>query len=174
MVRINQLPLGEKDLEEIVPQAPHVILLPKCESAGQVRNVLDRISEIRHREGMRGEIFLMPIIESALGAINAFEIASASSSVIALAIGLEDYTADIGTKRTNEGRESLWMRGAVLNAAKAAGVQAIDTVFSDVSDMDALLASVKSEGSWLRRKRLHSSATNTGRARRICSRGKGT
>ncbi len=143
MTRINQLPLGEKDLDEIVPQAPHVILLPKCETAAQVLSVQDRIDVILNRDGMSAEIFLMPIIESALGAINAFEIASASSSVIALAIGLEDYTADIGTERTNEGKESLWMRGAVLNAAKAAGIQAIDTVFSDVSDMDALLASVR-------------------------------
>jgi citrate lyase subunit beta / citryl-CoA lyase len=108
-----------------------------------VQRVQARIDAIRDREKIDDEIFIMPIIESALGAVNAFEIATVVPTVIALAIGLEDYTADIGAERTNEGRESFWMRGAVLNAAKAAGVQAIDTVFSDVGDMDALLASVK-------------------------------
>jgi citrate lyase subunit beta/citryl-CoA lyase len=90
----------------------------------------------------RSSAFLMPIVESALGTIKAYEIAKASPNVVALTIGLEDYTADIGTQRTNEGRESFWARCQVINAAKAAGVQAIDTVFSDINDMDGLRASV--------------------------------
>jgi citrate lyase beta subunit len=61
----------------------------------------------------------------------------------ALAIGLEDYTADIGTQRTLEGKESLFARAMLLNAAKAAGIQAIDTVFSDVNDMEGLRQSVE-------------------------------
>jgi citrate lyase subunit beta/citryl-CoA lyase len=85
----------------------------------------------------------MPIIESALGAWRAFEIAAASPNVVSLAIGLEDYTADIGAQRTNEGTESFWARSQVLNGAKAARVQPIDTVFSDVTDMEALAASVR-------------------------------
>jgi citrate lyase subunit beta/citryl-CoA lyase len=84
----------------------------------------------------------MPIIESALGVVNAFAIASASKNNCALAIGLEDYTADIGTQRTNEGKESFFARTALVNAAKAAGIQAIDTVFSDVNDMSGLKESV--------------------------------
>jgi citrate lyase subunit beta/citryl-CoA lyase len=84
----------------------------------------------------------MPIVESALGAFRAYEIASASPNVVALTIGLEDYTADIGTQRTNEGRESFWARCQVVNAARAARVQPIDTVFSDVADEEGLLASV--------------------------------
>jgi citrate lyase subunit beta/citryl-CoA lyase len=87
-------------------------------------------------------IYLMPIVESARGAIKAYEIATASPNICALTIGLEDYTADIGTQRTDEGRESFWARCQVVNAARAAGVQPIDSVFSDVSDMDALRASV--------------------------------
>jgi citrate lyase subunit beta/citryl-CoA lyase len=62
--------------------------------------------------------------------------------VVALTIGLEDYTADIGTRRTNEGRESFWARAQVVNAARAAKVQPIDTVFSDVADMEGLRQSV--------------------------------
>jgi citrate lyase subunit beta/citryl-CoA lyase len=85
---------------------------------------------------------LMPIIESARGAIRAYDIASASPNVVALTIGLEDYTADLGVQRTPEGRESFWARCQVVNAARAAGVQPIDTVFSDVADLDGLRASV--------------------------------
>ncbi|MDX9759911.1 MAG: aldolase/citrate lyase family protein [Bacteroidota bacterium] len=143
MVRINQLPLGLADLEVIIPQEPNLILIPKVESAAQVVAVDDRIESLRTSFGVDTPIHLMPIIESAKGAMFAYEIATATTTVVALAIGLEDYTADIGAERTLEGKESLWMRGAVLNAARAAGVQAIDTVFSDVNDMDGLLASVR-------------------------------
>jgi citrate lyase subunit beta/citryl-CoA lyase len=58
--------------------------------------------------------------------------------VAALTIGLEDYTADLGVVKTAEGRESQYARSRVVNAARAAGVQAIDSVFSDVGDMDGL------------------------------------
>lgn len=142
MVRINQLPLGLKDLEAIVPQKADLILLPKIETAEQIRVVESKIGEIQNKENISGEIFLMPIIESALGIINAFSIASSSKKIVALAIGLEDYTADIGTKRTDEGKESFFARSMIVNAAKAVGIQAIDTVFSDVSDMEGLKASV--------------------------------
>ena len=77
-----------------------------------------------------------------MGAIRSYEIATASENNVAIAIGLEDYTADIGTQRTPEGRESLWARSQVVNAARAAGVQPIDTVFSDVADLDSLRESV--------------------------------
>jgi citrate lyase subunit beta/citryl-CoA lyase len=142
MVRINQLPGGLDDLDFVVPYNPHVVLIPKCESADQVRAVDERVRAILSDRGIDATVYLMPIVESALGCWRAYEIAAASESVVALTIGLEDYTADIGTQRTNEGRESFWARSQVVNAARAAGVQPIDTVFSDVSDMDGLLASV--------------------------------
>ncbi|MBU0753927.1 MAG: citrate lyase ACP, partial [Planctomycetes bacterium] len=107
MVRINQLPAGFEDLESVAPQNVHVVLIPKCESAEQVQAVDERVTRILARLGLKRDLFLMPIMESALGAIRAFEIASASPRVIALAVGLEDYTADIGTARTLEGRESF-------------------------------------------------------------------
>jgi len=141
-VRINQLPLGLEDLEAIVPQAPNMILIPKVESAEQVLEVERKIEEVKKEAGVNWDILLMPIIESAMGAWKALDIATASPQVVALAIGLEDYTADIGAQRTLEGHESFWMRGAVLNAARAAGIQPIDTVFSDVSDMEGLKKSV--------------------------------
>ncbi len=142
MVRINQIPAGLDDLPHVVPHNLHLILIPKCESPEHVTAVDDRVKAILKEKGSDATIYLMPIVESALGCLRAYEIASASPSVVALAIGLEDYTADIGTQRTNEGRESFWARSQVVNAARAAGVQPIDTVFSDVSDMEALHESV--------------------------------
>jgi citrate lyase subunit beta / citryl-CoA lyase len=141
MVRINQLPLGHDDLAAVIPQKPNLVLLPKCETAAQVADVHTAIRDILATVDPAWDVHLMPIIESALGAVNAYAIAIAAPSVVALAVGLEDYTADIGAERTLEGRESQWMRGAVVNAARAAGIQPIDTVFSDVSDMDGLFAS---------------------------------
>ena len=81
----------------------------------------------------------MPILESALGIENAFAIATASDRVVALTIGLEDYTADLGVAKTPGGAESLYARMRVVNAAHAAHVQAIDSVFGDVGDIDGLL-----------------------------------
>ncbi len=142
MVRINQLPKGLDDLKFIVPHNVHVILIPKCESAEQVKAVEKEVEKIKKQNNIKPEIYFMPIIESALGVIKAYEIASASRLNCALAIGLEDYTADIGTQRTNEGRESIFARQMLVNAARAAGIQPIDTVFSDVSDMEGLRQSV--------------------------------
>ncbi|NMB99781.1 MAG: HpcH/HpaI aldolase/citrate lyase family protein, partial [Thermoanaerobaculaceae bacterium] len=76
-----------------------------------------------------------------LGCFEASYIASSSSNVVGLTIGLEDYTADIGAERTVEGKESFWARSVVVNAARAAGVQPIDSVFSDVNDNDGLYKS---------------------------------
>ncbi len=81
----------------------------------------------------------MPILESALGIENAFAIATASERVVALTIGLEDYTADLGVAKTPVGSETLYARQRVVNAAHAAHVQAIDSVYGDVGDTDGLL-----------------------------------
>jgi len=142
MVRINQLPKGLNDLQYIIPNNVNVILVPKCESAEQIHSLEKEVDKLKKQFKVKNDIYFMPIIESALGVIKAFEIASASKNNCALAIGLEDYTADIGTQRTNEGGESIFARQMLVNAAKAAGIQAIDTVFSDVADMEALKQSV--------------------------------
>lgn len=138
MVRINQGERGLPDLDAVVPQHVNVILLPKCESAEQVQTADAYIQKLRREHHIEHETWIMPIIESAMGVMRAFEIAGASPNVIALAVGLEDYTADIGTPRTAEGKESFFARSMVVNAAKARGIQAIDSVFSDISDMEAL------------------------------------
>ncbi|MFO7652578.1 MAG: aldolase/citrate lyase family protein [Candidatus Krumholzibacteriia bacterium] len=143
MVRINQDDAGLDDLAWIVPHGVHCILIPKVEHPRQVGRVQDRVQEIQRAHGLQEPIWLMPIIESAQGAWRAMEIAGAADTVVALAVGLEDYTADIGVQRTLDGRESFWARAQVINGARAAGKQAIDTVFSDVGDMEGLRRSVE-------------------------------
>jgi len=139
MVRINQGERGLNDLDYIIPHPVNLILLPKCEHAEQIHAVNARILEIRQRNNLSKQpVWLMPIIESALGVINAYDIAGAADNVVSLAIGLEDYTADLGTRRTTEGTESFFARSAIVNAARAAGIQPIDSVFSDVADMEGL------------------------------------
>ena len=141
MVRINQLPLGLDDLSAIVPERPDLLLIPKTESAAQVIEVDARIREILGTDAEAAPpVWIMPILETAIGVERAFEIASASPAVVALTIGLEDYTADLGVPKTLEGAESLYARGRLVNAAKAAHVQAIDSVFGDVGDEEGLRA----------------------------------
>jgi citrate lyase subunit beta/citryl-CoA lyase len=138
MVRINQLPLGLEDLEEIVPESPDLILIPKVEAPNQVIEASQKIEEIKAKHGVTRTIWLMPILESALGIENAYKIANASSQIAALTIGLEDYTADLGVAKTAVGTESLFARQRIVNSARAASIQAIDSVFGDVGDMEAL------------------------------------
>jgi len=142
MVRINQGERGLADLDWIVPHGVQMVLIPKVEDPAAVRDVAARAAEIAAAAGREEPVWLMPIIESSLGALKALEIATAADTVVALAIGLEDYTADLGVQRTREGTESFWMRGQIVNAARAAGIQPIDTVFSDVADQEGLKASV--------------------------------
>ena len=144
MVRINPLPAGLEEVEPLVHAGVNVILIPKCESAEQVKAVDARISSVRPPLASRLsplETYLMPIVETCEGMFKAREIAGASPRVVALTYGLEDYLLDLGGIKTPAGLESLWARSQVANAAKAAGVQAIDTVFADIDDTAALQAS---------------------------------
>ena len=143
MVRINQGERGIEDLKYIVPHNVHVIIVPKCENAEDIKKLDTEIEKIKSKNNITEQIFYMPIIESALGVEKAFEIDVASENVAALAIGLEDFTADLGVKRTKVATESLYARTRLVNACKAAGIQPIDSVFSDVGDMDGLKENVR-------------------------------
>jgi len=142
MVRINQGRRGLDDLHFVIPHNVNLILVPKCESADFILQVDKEISEIKKKFNLKEHVFLMPIIESALGVEHSFEIACASENIVALAIGLEDYTADLGVTRTVEGNESFYARTRLVVAARAANIQPIDSVFSDVADMEALKQNV--------------------------------
>lgn len=138
MVRINQLPLGLDDLHEIIPELPDLVLLPKTERPEQALQVANEIHQIKQRAGIDHPIWLMPILESALGIENAFAIATAHAEIVALTLGLEDYTADLGVAKTAIGAESLFARQRLVNAAHAAGIQAIDSVYGDIGNLEGL------------------------------------
>jgi citrate lyase subunit beta/citryl-CoA lyase len=142
MVRINQGERGLEDLNFIIPHNVNLVLIPKCESPDYIKRVEMAIAGIKKKYNLKNHVFLMPIIESALGIENAFEIARGSENVVAMAIGLEDYTADLGVARTIEGKESFYARTRLVVASKASGIQPIDSVFSDVDDMEALRQNV--------------------------------
>jgi len=142
MVRINQGDTGLKDLRCILPHNVNLILIPKCETAEQLQLINAEILRIKKAIKIKNPVFLMPIVESAAGVENAYKIAAASESIVAIAIGLEDFTNDLGVQRTNEGKESFYARTRLVVAAKAAGIQPIDSVFSDVADMEGLKQNV--------------------------------
>jgi citrate lyase subunit beta/citryl-CoA lyase len=142
MVRINQGKRGLDDLGYVIPHNINLIAIPKCENAEYVRNVEAEIEHIKKRYHLTNNIWLVPIIESALGVENSFDIARSTENVVALVLGLEDYTADLGVPRTAGGKESFYARTRIVVAARAAGIQPIDSVFSDVDDMEGLMQNV--------------------------------
>ncbi len=144
MVRINQGDMGIEDLKSVIPNNTHMILIPKSETPDQIMRVDSEIESLRKQFKIRNHVLLMPIIESALGVENSYQIAKASENVVAIAIGLEDLTADLGVPRTPEGKESFYARTRIVSAAKAAGKQPIDSVFSDIADTEGLKQNVLS------------------------------
>src|SRR6266567_3967189 len=130
---------GEKDAARIlIRNTLRAVDFGACERMVRINQLPLGLEDLAEVIPEAPDLVLIPILESALGIENAFAIATASPNVVALTIGLEDYTADMGVAKTSEGRESLYVRTRLVNAAKAAGVQAIDSVFSDVADMDGL------------------------------------
>lgn len=135
MVRINPVRHGGLDDLKVVLQAcPDSIVVPKCESRDDVLAVEDAINT----ENPEKSVAILPMIETAKGVLNAFEVASGSTMVDGITFGGEDFTQDIGATRTKEGKEIFWGRSLVVIAAKAAGVQALDTVFADIHDEEGL------------------------------------
>jgi citrate lyase subunit beta/citryl-CoA lyase len=146
VVRINGLDttFGEKDLEAIVRAKPDIIRLPKTEKPEDVKEADRLITEIEEKAGIeKGTVKLMAAIESALGVINAYGIATASPRLVGIALGAEDFVTDMKTSRSIGGIELLVARSQVLLAARAAGVYALDTVFSDINDEEGFVNEVK-------------------------------
>ena len=143
VVRINALDtrLGIDDLEAIVRAQPHVIRLPKTETAQDVIDCEREIERIEREIGMPvGTTGMMAAIESAKGVLNAYDIARSSKRLIGIALGAEDYVTDIKTTRSPEGIELLFARSMIVNAARAAGIAALDTVYSDVNNEEGFRA----------------------------------
>ncbi len=136
-VRINPLDRGgEEDLKVILGGRPHGICLPKAESPVQVTELAGILYELEGRYGLPWRVWIMPIIESPRGVAAAFDIAQASERVVCLAFGAEDYVREVGCSRSWEAL--LWARSQLVAAAKAAGIQASDTVYPDIEDEEGL------------------------------------
>lgn len=146
IVRINSIdtPYWKQDIDEILPQKPDLILLPKTGSAQDVEAADDYLAEAEAKLGLApNTVGLMPLIETALGVENAFAIASARPRVAALFLGAEDLTADLRCQRTKEGREIEYARHRLVVAARAAGVDVYDTPFTDVNDDEGIWTDAK-------------------------------
>ena len=131
----------EDDLQAAVRANPDCIRIPKVEYAREVENISRRIAQIEEEVGLEvGKIELICNIESYLGVLNAQEIAKADPRVVALAASAEDLTASLKAQRTKAGLEVFYARNAVLLACRAAGIDALDIVFSDINDEEGLRA----------------------------------
>lgn len=141
LVRINPLASkwGSDDLKVVLPALPDGVRLPKADTPEIVERLDTRLTEFEEELGEEiGRFRILPSIESALGILNAATIARTSRRVFALAFGAEDYTVSMEIERTKGGEELFNARTRVLWAAKAAGIQAIDSIFADVNDMEGL------------------------------------
>jgi citrate lyase beta subunit len=141
LIRINPVgsELYEADLRATIAAGPDGYVLPKAEFAEQVQVVAEFLSlEEQARGRPVGSIRLLPIVETALGVMNVREIALADERVEALVFGAEDLAGDMGAVRTAGGWEIFYARSAVVTAAKAFRLQAIDMVFFDLHDLDGL------------------------------------
>ncbi|MBC7081059.1 MAG: HpcH/HpaI aldolase/citrate lyase family protein [Thermoplasmatales archaeon] len=128
-VRINK-EMARDDILQIAYGNPHGLCIPKTESKEDV----EVIEKIIDEAGL--DCYLMPIIETAKGVANANEIARASERIVAIAFGAEDYSRDVGCKRTWEAL--FYPRCQVLIACKSAGLQALDTIYPNAEDEKGL------------------------------------
>lgn len=146
VVRINGLdtPFGREDIKAMVKARVDVIRLPKTDTPEDVIEVDKIITEVEETNGIEvGTTKMMAAIESPLGIINAYKIATASKRLVAIALGAEDFVTNMKTNRSPEGVELLAARSQLLLAARAAGIYALDTVYSDVNNKEGFLDEVK-------------------------------
>lgn len=146
VVRVNGLdtPFGRDDIEAVVRAGVHVIRLPKTERKEDIYAVEAAIEEAERNCGREvGSTRMMAAIESPIGVINAYEIATASKRLIAIALGAEDYVTNLKTKRYPDGMELLGARSQIIIAARAAGIYALDTVYSNVDNEEGFRREVE-------------------------------
>jgi len=145
-VRINSLctEFGEEDVRAVVKAGVRNIRLPMCETAEDIYR-LDNLLEVFEKENRIeiGTVKIQCAIETPKGVSNALSIASASHRVVAISFGAEDFTRTLGVDRTKEGRELQYARSYIVIAANTANVDAIDTVWSDIADMEGFRQEVR-------------------------------
>ena len=140
-IRINSIGSGlEKyDLAAALATNPDTIVVPKIETAEQVKWVSDHIETYELSSKLNiGSIRLLVGVETAKGILNLKEIAEADKRLEAIIFGGEDYAASVGAMRTKEATELLYARQAVVAACAANDLQAIDIVFIDFKDPEGL------------------------------------
>ena len=142
VVRINSLDMGGRDdVHAMVRAGIDVIRLPKTETAQDIIDTEEVILEAEKQCGREvGSTRMMAAIEGPVGVFNALSIATASKRLIGIALGAEDYVTSMKTRRYAErnSEEIFFARSMIVHAARAAGIAAIDTVFSDVNDVETL------------------------------------
>lgn len=145
VVRINPLstPYGKKDVEAVVKAGVDVIRMPKTETAEEVKELEAEILKVEKEISCEGRTKIMAAIESALGVVNAYAIATASPRMMGIALGAEDYSANLKTNRTPGGAELLLARESIVVAARAAGICCFDTVYSNLDDMESFRKEVE-------------------------------
>ena len=140
-VRVNHTdtPFGLADLEEIVPLQPDAIRFPKTETVEELEKLISAIDKIEDKHRLpHDKMTIHAMIETALGVQNVFEIAKFSKRVDAITIGGQDLTADMNIKNSKDGSGIDLARKMIVMAAKANGIDAIDTVFVDINDEEGL------------------------------------
>jgi len=140
VVRVNPLTTEYacEDIDVIARVKPDALMIPKAteEELMEINSMLDKIEE---EEGFEKEsIKLIPLVESAYGVENVYNIIKASKRIVGILLGGEDLTSDLGIKRTKEGEEIFYARNKVAVACKAMKVDAIDTPFTDTNDFEGL------------------------------------
>ncbi|MGT2935474.1 citrate (pro-3S)-lyase subunit beta [Streptococcus castoreus] len=145
VVRVNGLDsCGALDIEAVVLAGVNVVRLPKTETAQDIIDVEAVIERVERENGIEiGRTRMMAAIESAEGVLNAREIAKASKRLIGIALGAEDYVTNMKTHRYSDGQELFFARSMILHAARAAGIAAIDTVYSDVNNTEGFQNEVR-------------------------------
>lgn len=142
VVRVNPLDseFGLKDLNAVVRAGVDVVRMPKTETAQDVIDMDNAITEIEKACGREvGSTLMLAAIESPLGITQANQIATASTRLIGIALGAEDYVRNLKTERSADGIELLFARCSILQAARAAGIQAFDTVYSNANNEEGFL-----------------------------------
>lgn len=146
IVRINGLdtPHWQEDIRVCVAGGADGIRIAKCESAQDVKTVEEYVEKAEREFGVQvGRTLLMAALESPKGILNAYEICTASQRMFGVAISGGDFRKCMQTKPTADGVDMLVARGQMLIAARAAGVQCFDTVFTDLDDMEGFLNEVR-------------------------------
>ena len=139
VVRINGLdtPYWEEDIHCAVAGGCDAIRIPKTESALDVQRVETVVEECEKKYGIpEGHTLIMAAIESARGVMKALDICEASERLFGIALSGGDYTKDLQTHITGTGLELMGARQNMIIAARAAGVQCFDTVYTNLDDME--------------------------------------